>query len=73
MFIMYFGRLNNSIGKSIIYQFSYEILYIIMKICITPIMIFFSTLCPNSSTLICKLDTVYRYTVFNGKPVYGNL
>ncbi len=44
-----------------------------MKIwpCITPIMIFFSTFCPNSNTLINKLDTVYRYTVFNGKPVYG--
>ncbi len=32
---------------------------------------FFSTFCPNSNTLISKLDTVYRYTVFNGKPVYG--
>ncbi len=43
---------------------------IIMKIwpIITLIMtILFSTCCPNSSTLICKLDTVYRYTVFNGK------
>ncbi len=28
-------------------------------------------LCPNSNTLISKLDIVYRYTVFNGKPVYG--
>ncbi len=25
----------------------------------------------KSNTLISKLDTVYRYTVFNGKPVYG--
>ncbi len=33
---------------------------------------YFSTFCPNSNTLICKLDTVYRYTVFNGKPVYGS-
>ncbi len=32
---------------------------------------YFSTFCPNSNTLICKLDTVYRYTVFNWKPVYG--
>ncbi len=32
---------------------------------------FFSTFCPNSNTLISKLDIVYRYTVFNGKPVYG--
>ncbi len=34
---------NNWIGKKIIYQFAYEISYIIMKIwpCITPIMIFF--------------------------------
>ncbi len=32
---------------------------------------YFSTFCPNSNTLISKLDTVYRYTVFNWKPVYG--
>ncbi len=32
MFIMHFGRHNNLIGKYILYQFSYEILYIIMKI-----------------------------------------
>ncbi len=40
MFIMHFGRHNNLIGKSILYQFAYEILYIMMKIwpCITPIM-----------------------------------
>ncbi len=66
MFIMH----NNWIGKFIIYQLSYEILDIIMKIWpfITTIMtILFSTCCPNSNTLICKLDTVYRYTVFNGK------
>ncbi len=66
MFIMH----NNWIGKLIIYQLSYEILDIIMKIWpfITTIMtIIFSTCCPNSNTLICKLDTVYRYTVFNGK------
>ncbi len=31
----------------------------------------FSTFCPNSNTLKRKLDTVYRCTVFNGKPVYG--
>ncbi len=37
----------------------------------TPIMIFFSTFCPHNNTLISKLDIVYRYTVFNGKPVYG--
>ncbi len=52
------------------YQLSYEMLDIIMKICpfSTPIMtIFFSTCCPNSNTLICNLDTVYRYTVFNGE------
>ncbi len=36
-----------------------------------PLWFFFSTFCPNSNTLISKLDTVYRYTVFNGKPVYG--
>ncbi len=43
MFIMHFGRHSYWIGKLIIYQFAYEILYIIMKIwpCITPIMIFF--------------------------------
>ncbi len=70
MFIVHFGRHNNWIGKLIIYQLSYEILDIIMKIWpfITPIMtIIFSTCCPNSYTLICKLDTVYRCTVFNGK------
>ncbi len=40
--------------------------------CITPIMkIIFSNILPNSKTVISKLDTVYRYTVFNGKPVYG--
>ncbi len=70
VFIVHFRRHNNWIGKLIIYQLSYEILDIIMKIWpfITPIMtIIFSTCCPNSNTLICKLDTVYRYTVFNGK------
>ncbi len=70
MFITHFGRHNNWIGKLIIYQLSYEILDIIMNIWpfITPIMtILFSTCSPNSNTLICKLDTVYRYTVFNGK------
>ncbi len=49
-------------GKFIIYQLSYEILGIIMKIWpfITPILaILFSTCCPNSNTLICKLDRVY--------------
>ncbi len=35
---------------------------------ITPIMtIIFSKFCPNSNIFICKLDTVYRYNVFNGK------
>ncbi len=40
-FITHFGRHNNWIGQFIIYQLSYEILDIIMKICpfITPIMI----------------------------------
>ncbi len=45
MFIMHFGRHNNWIGN--LYQFSYEIWYIIMKIwpCITPIMkLFFNIL-----------------------------
>ncbi len=39
MFFVHFGRHNNWIGKLIIYQLSYKILYIIMKICpfITPI------------------------------------
>ncbi len=32
---------------------------------------FFFNILSNSNTLISKLDTVYRYTVFNGKPVYG--
>ncbi len=40
MFIVHFGRHNNRIGKLIIYQLSYEVLDIIMKIWpfITPIM-----------------------------------
>ncbi len=69
MFIVHFGRHNNWIGKWIIYQLSYEILDIIMKIWsfITPIMtIIFLTCCPNSNTLMFKLDTAYRYTAFNG-------
>ncbi len=68
MFITHVGRHNNWIRKYIIYQLSYEILDIIMKIWtfITLIMtILFSTCCPNSNTLICKLDSVY--TEFNGK------
>ncbi len=68
MFISHFGRHSYWIGKCIIYQLSYEILDIIIKIwpCITLIMtILFSTCCPNSNTLICKLDSVY--TEFNGK------
>ncbi len=71
MFNTHSGRHNNWIGKLIIYQFCYEILDIIMKIwpIITPIMtIIFSTCCPNSNTLICKLDTL----CLMGKPVYGN-
>ncbi len=50
----------------------YEILYIIMKIVrlffITPIitLLFFITCCPKN-TLICKLDLVYRYIVYNEK------
>ncbi len=61
IFIVHFGRHNNLIGKLIIYQLSNEILDIIMRIWpfITPIMIIlFSTFCPNSNTLIFKLDTV---------------
>ncbi len=35
---------------------------------ITPNMtILFQHAVPYSNTLICKLDAVYRYTVFNGK------
>ncbi len=43
MFIMHFGRQQLNREKNYIYQFAYEISYIIMKIwpCITPIMIFF--------------------------------
>ncbi len=69
MFIMHFGRHNNLmnlIGKLM----SYEILDCIMKIWpfITPIMtIIFSTCGPNSNSIICKLGTVYKYNVFNGK------
>ncbi len=57
-----------------IYQFAYEILDIIMKIwpIITPIMtIIFSTCCPNSNTLICKLDTVYKSHCFCLFDVYS--
>ncbi len=35
------------------------------------IILLFLTCCPNS-TLICKLDTVYRLCLM-GKPVYGNV
>ncbi len=40
---------------------------------ITPIitLLFFITCCPKN-TLICKLDLVYRYIVYNEKTVYGH-
>ncbi len=57
-------------GKINYISIFYEILYIIMKIwsIITPIitLLFFITCCPKN-TLICKLDLVYRYTVYNEK------
>ncbi len=40
------------------------------KIIIVVVVFFLNTIltcCPNSNALICKLDTVYRYIVFNGK------
>ncbi len=53
----------------------YEISYIIMKIVssITPIitLLFLLHVAPKN-TLICKLDLVYRYIVYNEKPVYGH-
>ncbi len=76
MFIMHFGRHNNGIEKIIIYQLSYQILDVIMKIWpfITPIMIIiFLACCPNSNTLKCKLDTVNRYTMFNGIKLFMDI
>ncbi len=67
MFIMHFGRHNNWIGKLIIYQLSYEILWKSGHLLLPLWQFFFSTCCPNSNTLICKWDRVNRYTVFNGK------
>ncbi len=32
---------------------------------------FFITCCPKN-TLICKLDLIYGYIVYNEKPVYGH-
>ncbi len=64
MFIMHFVRHNNFKGKLIIYQFAYEIFDIIMKIgpiIIHNMTIIFSTCCPNSNTLICKLESVYTW------------
>ncbi len=70
MFIMHFRRqlINREINYISIF---YEILHIIMKIVliITPTS-FFMTLPQN--TLICKLDLVYRYIVYNEKHVYGH-
>ncbi len=72
MFIMHFGRqqLNREINYisvclwNIIYYYENLAMYYSYYD-------FFLAFCPNSNTLISKLDTVYRYTVFNGKPVYG--
>ncbi len=54
--------------EEIIFQYSYEILYIIMNILliITPIitLIFFITRCPKNT---CKLYLVYRYIVYYEK------
>ncbi len=72
MFIMHFGRqqLNREIND--ISVFLWNIIYYYENLAMYYSHYdFFSTFCPNSNTLICKLDTVYRYTVFNGKPVYG--
>ncbi len=63
MLITHFGRHNNWIGKCIIYQLSYEILDIIMKIWpfITPIMtILFSTYCPNRTSQVTYVTMVPR-------------
>ncbi len=41
---------------------------------ITPIitLLFSLHVAPKTLTLICKLDTVYRYIIYNGKTVYGH-
>ncbi len=54
-------------------EINYIILYIIMKSLsiITPIITLLFTCCPKN-TLICKLDLVYRYIVYNEKPVYSH-
>ncbi len=63
MFIMHFGRQQLNREINYISVCLWNIIYYYENLAMTPIMIFFSTFCPNSNTLICKLDTVNRYTV----------
>ncbi len=72
MFIMHFGRqqLNREINYISVFLLNI-IYYENLAMYYSHYENYVSTFCPNSNTLISKLDTVYRYTVFNGKPVYG--
>ncbi len=73
MFIMHFGRqqLNREINYISVFLLNIIYYYENLAMYYSHYENYFSTFCPNSNTLISKLDTVYRYTVFNGKPVYG--
>ncbi len=70
MFITHFGRHNKWIGKEIIFQYSMKYEILLWKSCqlLLPLLHFFFliTCCPKN-TLICKLDLVYRYIVYNEK------
>ncbi len=70
MFITHFGRHNKLIGKkninisiNIPIKYYYENLANYYSYYCTYLFI----LCFPKNTLICKLDTVYRYIVYNGK------
>ncbi len=73
MCIMHFGRqqLNREINYISVYLWNIIYYYENLAMYYSHYENYFSTFCPDSNTLIRQLDTVYRYTVFNGKPVYG--
>ncbi len=70
MFIMHFGRQQLNREKNYISVCLWNIIYYYENLAMYYSHSYY-TFCPNSNTLISKLYIVYRYTVFNRKPVYG--